>query len=233
MEKFKSVPEIPKPAEQPMYHGSEDVILDKLHRCTDGSADCTPQDAEMMHKDFETCESYQLYDAYVKNRIPSLDRMETGIKGLLGRIPEKLRDDPEAQRLAKLLSGRAPVIRGNVRSYVETVLRFVRIQNTSAAMRDPEIFVKIDHERRRKHENLLKTLADTRKLFDDAYDFGLIEKKDFHEWLPGDDAEMPESAVPIFSQQAVANRDLIKNWALAADFAEHYQKLHDMLEQKE
>lgn len=229
MEKINKAPE----TEPPVSPGSEDVILEKLHRCTDGHSDCTPRDAELMHKDFEACESYQWYESYKRNQMPTFERMENGIQAILCRIPESIRNDAEAQRLSKLLKGRTLVIKGAVRSYVETVLKFVRLQHTAAAMRNTEVFVKIDHERRRRHDNLLKSLTDTRKLFEDAADYGLLERGDYREWIPGEEAEVPEGVVPVFSLTAIANRDLIKNWALAADFAEHYEKLIKILEQKE
>lgn len=187
----------------------------------------------MLHKDFETCESYELYEAYVEHRLPTLTRMEEGIAEILDNVPQDLREDPEAKRLMQLIKGRALAIRGGVRSYVETVLKFVRMQNTAAAMRDPEIWVKIDHERRRRHDSLLKTLQDTGALLKQAYDYGICEEEAYREWVPGDTTDIKEGVFPIFSSQAIANRDLIKNWALAADFEEHYRKLTELLNIKE
>lgn len=240
MDKIKIGVQAEGPAEVLRYHGAEDVILEKLHRCTDGDDDCTPHDAEIIHKDFETCESYVLYDAYTHNRIPTFARMEEGMARLLANIPENLKDDPEAKRIAQLLKGRVLAIRGFVRSYVESILKFIRSKQSLAAQfhrnkdeySEREEAMKSDHERRRRHESLLRTLSETSKLVEEACDYGICEKSAFYQWLPGETNTLPEDVIPVFSSTAIANRDLIKNWALAADFAEHYRKLKELLEAK-
>lgn len=230
MEKLKRKPE--SEPEEAIHHGAEDIILDKLHRCTDGSTDCSPRDAEILHKDFESCESFVLYRAYREHQIPSFDRVEQGIEQLLEKVPAMLSDDPEAKRLIQLIKGRSLVLRGTVRSYVETVIKFVRLQHSVAAQRDPEVFVKIDHERRRRHDNLLRSLSDTRKILYEAAEYGLCDRNTIFEWVPGHTEPIGRGMLPIFSESAIANRDLIKNWALAADFAEHYMKLQDIIAEK-
>jgi hypothetical protein len=224
-------------AEQPMYHQAEHVILEKLHKCTSGNAKCTPDDAELMHKDFEGCESYQLYESYERNEIPTFERMEEGIAQLIANIPEDLKNDPEAQRITQLIKGRALALRGSVRSYVATVIQFVTYGNSLAAKRDPDgvpqKMVEIDHKRRRQHDSLLTSLSETLKLLQEAYDYGICEKEAYREWSPGDTTTTPRGVLPVFSAKAIANRDLIKNWALAADFEEHYRKLTELLNIKE
>ncbi len=211
---------------------SEDRILDQLHRCTDGDATCTEEDASMMHADFEKCEAGALYKAYAERQIPTLVHLETAIAEAIESIPEELKNDESAKKLTLLLQGRGRLIRGFVRSYVQTVIKFVRLSKTTASMRDPEIFVKIDHERRRRHEVLLKSLSDLSAMLREAEDIGLIDKGAYTEWSPADTNTMPQSKIPAFSAAAVANRDLIRDWALAADFAEQFEKLHEILSAK-
>lgn len=226
--------------EQPQYHGREDAILDKLHRCTEPNGKCSPEDAESLHKDFEHCEAHPIYNAYVAQQIPTFDRMESGLARILESIPDNLKDDENAQRLVKLLKGRVMVVKGDVRSYSQSIIKFIRLRESPTIrfhklqddFSEKEEQVRSDHERRRKHENLLRDLAETLKIFEEAYDYGLINKTDYREWLPGDTTVTPEGVVPLFSRTAIANRDLIKNWALAADFAEHFAKLKNILEQK-
>lgn len=210
-------------------HPSEDVILERLHRCTEGHADCSETDAKTMHKDFEECEAFEMYKAYTENHVPSLLQMSTTIATIIEKVPANLLTDPEAAKVIKLLKGRPLTLHGATRSYAESVIKFVRLRTSGAALRDPEVFVKIDHERRRRHDNLLRSLSDTLQLFRNAEDLGVCEKQDYHEWNPGDAVPITESCFPIFSEAAIANRDLIKNWALAADFAEQYRKLEEIL----
>lgn len=224
-ETTESTPAMPVP---------DDEVIAELHRCADPNAQCTPDDIKAIHEKYERCETFPLYDAYVNNRLPNFDHLERHVAALIENVPENLRDDPEAQTMIKRLQGRPLMLRGSVQSYVQSVIRFVNISKRPGAFGDDhtERLVKIDHERRRKHENLLRALTEFVTLLEQAKDYGLCEDNDYHLWLPGSTDELPEKLV-TFSPLAIANRDFIKDWALAADFAEQEKRLARAVQQKE
>lgn len=193
---------------------------------------CTEQDARLMHQDFEHCEAFEMYTAYIENRVPTLDQISSRLAEVVGKMPENLLRDPEGDRIKRHVQGRSAMVRGNTHWYAASVIRHVRLRMSHANLRDPEMFVKADHDRRRKHENLLKSLADLLKALETAEDFGLCDRSDYHEWNPGDTDPIPAVKIPVFSMAAIENRNLIRDWALAADFAEQYGKLQEMLSQQ-
>lgn len=215
---------------------AEDKLLERLHRCTKPNANCSHQDKEALHKDLERCEVFEMYNAYVGSRVPTLAHIDKNIQRVVENVPESLKNDPEAISLANYLRGRHASISHDIRAYVGLVIRFVTLEHSTLRFRDYDKYIeqmrKIDADRRRMHDNLLTSLDMLRIKMEEAYDFGLCEKDDFYIWSPGDAQEIPPQVVPVFSRAAIANRDLIKNWALATDFAEHFERLSQLLENK-
>ena len=223
----------PKGAEAVPSNLPEDQVLHRLHQCTNGERDCSSKEAETIHNDFAKCESFAMYEAYRSGTVPTLHQFENTINAALARAPHDIQDDPEAKKVIHLMQGRPRAIAGNVRSYARTVLRFVQMKQSGAEFRDPEAFVTVDRDRRRAHDNLLKSLSDMHALIAQARDWDICSDANIYTWFPGNTEKIPADRIPLFSKQATDNRDLIRNWALAADFAEHYSKLVEILEAKE
>ncbi len=215
---------------------AEDKILHRLHQCTNPGANCSPEDEEELQKDLERCEVFEMYNAYIESRVPTLPLLGKNITDLIERIPNKLRNDPETISIVNYLKGRHASIGHDLRAYVTLVIRFVTLEQSTLRFRDYEKYIdqikKVDADRRRMHDNLLASLDMLRQKMEEVYDLGLCEKNDFYVWSPGETREIPINAVPVFASTAIANRDLIKNWALAADFAEHFEKLSQLLAEK-
>lgn len=225
MEQFKpSKSESQEQRTDIITHTSEDVILDNLHKCTEGRRTCTKEEAETMHSEFERCEAGTIFHSYTESKIPTLSQFEEQMELILQKTGQPAADDVEGLRIYNLLRGRVNHLRKSVKDYVETVVRFVRISGPMK-LRDPEIFIKIDHDRRKRHDGLLNTLSGLLKLINDADRIGLADKSDFYYWHPGSDEQIPSNKIPVFSEAAIENRNLIRDWALAADFSENFNKL--------
>lgn len=226
----------PPESSEPITLVAEDKLLERLHRCTAPNANCSPEDEKRLHADLECCEVFEMYNAYTQGRVPTLPLLKESIEHLIQKIPDSLRDDPEAAAVIKYLQGRHQSISHDVRTYVGLVIRFVTLEQSTLRFRDYEKYLEqikdIDVRRRQMHDNLLASLNTLRTKIEEAYDLGVCEKDDCYIWSPGSTSEIPSHVVPVFSPTAINNRDLIKNWALAADFAEHFDKLSQLLSEK-
>ena len=210
----------------PLMAGREDQVLDLLHQCTDGNPTktCGPELKESIHQEFETCEAYATYLAYSEGSIPTIETIAEGIENALLQAPQHTKDGPEAERITKMLSGR----------YVQSVITFNRQLSGAGQFRFSEEekrnrLVDADKRRRRLHDSLLDTLRVTHKTLMDAVDLGILKENSFGVWAPGFDAQQLPGSFSIFAPKAIDDRDLIRNWAIAADFAQTFAKLEEIV----
>lgn len=234
----KSVVE-PAQNEPPMA-GREDKVLDVLHQCTDGNPrrNCDNKTKEALHREFETCEAYATYLAYAEGSLPTIENMTHGIEAMLAQAPQHAKEGPEAERVCKMLSGRALQIRAASRSYVQSVITFNRQLSGAGQFRlsDEERrdqLIDTDKRRRRLHDALLDTLRVTYRTLMDAVDLGIANKSTFGIWEKGFDARQLPGTFSIFAPQALDDRNFIRNWAIAADFAQTFAKLDEIVQKSE
>ncbi len=220
----------------PLMTGREDQVLDLLHQCTDGNPRkaCGPDTKASIHKEFEACEAYETYLAYNEGSIPTIESIAEGIESALLQAPQQAKEGPEAERITKMLSGRAMQIRAASRSYVQSVIAFNRQLSGAGQFRFSEEekrnrLVDADKRRRRLHDSLLDTLRVTHKTLMDAVDIGILRENSFGVWARGFDARQLPGSFTVFAPKAIDDRDLIRNWAIAADFAQTFAKLEEIV----
>ncbi len=222
---------------------AEQNVLDKLHQTTaKHKAENTRGDTatlEIFHKEIEQCECYPLLLKYTSGQIPSLQRMFANIDKVSTQL-QKLADE-EASKLKQsddasyhkllldtknLLAGREAQVRGAVLRYVNSVIRFSRLQKSSmnGIRDDGEQFVKADHARRHAHDNLISSLNTYSALAKKMIDEDLPNTFVF--WQHNDDARMiPTDKTIIFDPSVTRNREFIKDWSIVADFVEQMEAL--------
>lgn len=172
-----------------------------------------------LHENLDELNSAEMIHKYEDGTVPTYDSLsraaETAIAALLAD-----QDDPEAARLAKLIEGQVQSIRTWCRRYVGTVIRFHRAKSTFFKMDGDEVrdaLATSDAERRRVHDSLLSSLATFNELLSEAQAIEHFPKP--LAWRPGFDlpAGVAHTHAAILAPEAIADRNLIKDWAIAAD----------------
>lgn len=232
-------PEIPDENDSTFIpSANEEAVLAKLHETNEKhkSGAHSHEELEVFHKDIEHCECYPVFQQYLSGEIPTLDRMfgqtaaflETYKKGL-----DAQEHDKDAHSAYSLLVGRESQIRSSVQRYVQSVIRFNRLRKLSLdGARDlSKQFQDADHSRRRAHNELITSLQLYAQLVTKAEEAGYHDSKTEFPYVFWDIAEDARNISPnktvLFNAQVMQNRDFIKEWAIAADFAEQLESLGD------
>ena len=131
--------------------------------------------------------------------------------------------EPEAERIAKLLKGSTTSIKVWCRKYVASVLRFQRSRINLMHNKEEETdaFADSDSERRRLHDSLLNALSTLNQLLTQAQEQVSFEEPaywDSNFLLPSNFAREHGA---VFSDEAIRDRGLIRDWAIVADRLEN------------
>lgn len=210
--------------------GSEDQVLHELHRCVtpQGKVVCDEETMTHIRDEFAHCEAFDMYAQYEKGAVPTLESMRDHVDRLQIQVdsdPKATDEDKAAMKHArKLIAGSLP---SAVSRYVQSVIFYAQ-QAPRFPLMDVherrEFVEKCDGDRRRKHDALLQTLQDidaALRLLSD--ELGAVDAREIAWWRAGMDG-LARDALPAFDAAAIdtkdsVHRDMIKNWAIAADFA--------------
>ncbi|MEN9413024.1 MAG: hypothetical protein RLZZ342_111 [Candidatus Parcubacteria bacterium] len=226
--------EAPAPVSPETLTGAEDIVLFHLHRCItpDGKIVCDTEALSHIREEFAHCEAFSMYEAYAAGSVPTLPHMRQAVEAFKNSVandPKSSEEDKkEALQLWKLVGGSLP---GAVNRYVQSVIMFAE-QAPRFEMMDTherkEFAVKVDGERRRRHDTLLQVIADIDKsLTFLADELGVPGTEVFRRWQPGMQTVSSDTECLVFNGSAIDSRnshhrDLIKNWAIAADFDKYF-----------
>ncbi len=230
MESFRPAPD--KREAAPELTGAEDKVLQDLHRCItpQGKVICDIETITHIRDEFSHCEAFEMYARYEKGAVPTLESMRDHVDRLQIRVesdPKASDEDKAAMKHArKLIAGSLP---SAVSRYVQSVIFFAQQAPRFPLMDDyerREFIEKCDGDRRKKHDALLQAIADAdaalRLLTEEL---GAVDPAEIAWWRAGMEAPRRE-ALPAFESGAIdpkadLHRDMIKNWAIAADFAKY------------
>lgn len=225
---------------------AEENVLHDLHEKAaahgKGETAVDPQSLQKLHNDMESCECYPLFQKYVSGELPTLKTMFSNLDPLLDEMSKDVaagssggeldEHEKKIQQMQRLIAGREKQVRDSITRYVNSIVRYKHLAKLSAGgTRDmTKQFVDADQARRRAHNNLLDSLsvyAQQIKLTKrEGYDS--FEKFPFEFWEIGENAnEFGADKTPVFSEQVIKNRDFVRDWAIAADFAEQLETLGD------
>jgi hypothetical protein len=179
------------------------------------------------HEDLDHLEEAPMVDQYERGMIPTIDSLTAAARSASDSL-EVDPEDAEAVRIGKLLRGQAGSIRTWCRRYVGTIIKFHTMKRQLLRMNDEEqrdAFEAADRERRRVHESLLLSLRTFNTLLEEGKEYAEFESPLV--WTKGSllEAGSANSDAVIFSTQALADRDLVKSWAIAADCVEEMRKI--------
>ena len=228
---------------------AEEAVLTKLHeaadKCKKDQEKPDEQTLEVFHKDIEKCECYPLLQKYTSGEVPSLKRMFSNVKNVVHDMEKEIAAE-EASAEGKpseylksltdtknLLAGRELAIRSSVVRYVNSVIRFSRVQKSTLGgqLDDAKQFLAADHARRRAHESLIESLnvyaTIVQKMIGEGYPDTSGNFK-YERWKIGEDARLLDTRKSvIFDSSVMRNREFIKDWAIVADFVEQLESLGD------
>ena len=222
---------------------AETHVLYELHqqnqRCSRSGENCDVKTLDTLHKNIAHCECYPLFSDFVSGKIPSVERMMQSVMPALEKAKKELetevqkdgdKDSKNLLAMVTLLAGRQEQIKSSVRHYVQSVIRFRELERIAlGGIRDvTKQFEQADHARRRAHDNLIKSVEIYSSTMHTVAFEDLIPNTLVAEWSLGEDARSisPDKAI-VFSAVVLRNRDFIRDWAIAFDFAEQLKALGD------
>lgn len=179
------------------------------------------------HDYLERLENPSIINQYENGTVPTLESLQEATTAAAQEL-EADPDDQEGVRMAKLLRGQVQSIRLWCRRYVGSVIAFHTLRRKHILLNSTdtkEDFFRADSERRRIHNALLDSLRTCT---------ALIQQTAAHAgsatpilWEPT--MTLPKgtaSSTPVaFSANTLEDRDLVKQWAIAADCVEEMKKV--------
>ncbi len=225
----------PQNPESPKHEPTEMVLSDFKRICqSEVGIIHTPEEKDqvigVMHQTLERLDNKEMIHKYREGRIPTIHSLELAANEAIKHLQEE-EPDEEIERITKLLEGQVRSIRGWTRRYVGTVVKFHLMKSAYYAQEEEaDKFITADSERRRVHDALLSSIASFSKLLSDAQE--ITHYSPPIAWdLSSNLEEGTANAKPVvFSLQAIQNRDLIRDWAVATDCVEELQKSIAMME---
>ncbi|MDB5265468.1 MAG: hypothetical protein JWM39_181 [Parcubacteria group bacterium] len=220
----QSIESAPKP--------EEDLLAHFRSACETESATVMNHETKIsayhsFHEDLDHLENAPMVGQYERGMIPTIDSLSEAARAASDPL-EADPEDAEAVRIGKLIRGQAASIRTWCRRYVSSIIKFHTVKRQLLRMNDEErrnAFEHADGERRRVHESLLTSLRTFNSLLQEGKEYA--EYKAAVVWQPGsvlEEGTATHEAV-IFSSKALDDRDLIKDWAIAADCVEEMKKI--------
>jgi len=180
----------------------------------------------LLHRTLDRFENHEIKVMYDEGRVPTFESIARSTE--TAQVALERENDPEAAKIAKLLSGQSASIKRWCRQYVASLLRFRTSHIAFARMNDDErrdALERADQERRRVHESLLQSLTTLDELLRKGTDYADYQTP--LRWQPP--SPLPEGSayrgLIIFGKEALADRDLIRDWAIVADRIEEIRKI--------
>jgi len=220
---------------------AEDEVIAELNKTPeDGFTDEKEgrKKVRQLHHSAERTVSGSLLEKYNNDELLTMEMLKDGstlaadalARGIEAEENAGTTDEDlvEEKRLEKLLRGRSQTIIAGIRSYINMVLRFQRLNEQRFLGRDVlKQFEQTDHQRRRAHDALLESLQIYSNSVREAKNTGLLNEVPVVVWESEDSlkGDLPEEKVVIFSDAVLANRDYIKDWALVAEMSERLKKI--------
>lgn len=243
MEKLKDFSAV-RPNEDLSQRIDTEAVLTHLHRTTESAGAVRRDTVANLHNEILSTEQFGLFDQYIKGEIPTLERMFERLPAVIELALENLHKQEERygteavreeKALLKLLSGREKQIKYTIGQYIQSVIRFNTLREFSkGGARDVAAqFSEADKSRRRIHNQLLDSLSiylQTIITVNKADLFSEGGTSPFVVWERGMNArDIPEDKIVLFSSNVLSDRDFIRDWAIAADFAESLSLLNGRL----
>lgn len=221
----------PAPKEEQLP-GHTEVILSEFKRRAEDVRHLDTTDPEIvsmtLHQGLERLSASPILEKYEAGMIPTLASLARAADEARAVLLEDA-DDEEAAKLARLLEGSVHSIKDWTRKYVASILRFHKTKSSYFRVQtkadEIHLMEEADKDRRRIHNALLSSLSAFNQQLEDAH--GIDTFAPAIEWVPGiDQPTGTADTMPlVFSKAAIADRDLIKNWAIAADLGEEIKKI--------
>lgn len=190
---------------------------------------------EILHREIENTEISDLFSHYEKHQIISLFDINESIRIIVDKlevIKNEVSNDEEELKFINtkfnLLKQRDVEISAGVRRYVASVAQFQAIKKQQLRLLPEDYRDKlkdIDIRRRKAHDALMQTLSIYTQLVLELKNEDYLEDVNVIQWNFGmdiSDVRVSDTTVVVFSEKILANRDLIKDWAITAHL---YQSL--------
>lgn len=194
---------------------------------------------DLLHSKIHQSDLSEIFTHFESQEIVTLSQITDNIKKIVAKVEaevpllttEEGSGDEELDRIYKLLKNRDVEIRTSVRRYTNSVAQFSHIKKRRAQLGDdfPAKFVDIDKRRRAAHDGLIDTLALYSRLVNELDQYDLLGDVKMVPWDFSVDVSKfaDEDVVFVFSPQILANRDLVKDWAMSAHM---YRRLSEIQE---
>lgn len=180
---------------------------------------------KMIQKDLTKCPVFPIYRQYKEGKIPNMDMLQNVVDVSLSILDKYKKEDKNIssqdsesiENIKKLLQGRILTLNSFINSYVRSVYDFyvIKKRRQSSGESFAKEFAKADERRRKNHNALMDSLNTFNKLLGSVRRFG-----------EGDD---DLSKIIFFNDLTLKNRDLIRDWAVAAYLHKHLQKAEEKM----
>ncbi len=191
---------------------------------------------EVEHSDFGP--TFKLHESHDIFRLSDIQVNIDKITDYLVKETASLEPGDEerqtAEKALKLLQERVSVIRGAIKAYIRTLVKFFLIKKQEHRMHSEDYKDKmedIDLRRRKNHNALIESLTVYSDTVKGLVDYGFFEDFTLVEWDYGTDIEEVdenESKVVVFSDKLLSDRDLVRDWALSEHLHEMIMKIEEL-----
>ncbi len=219
----------------------EEEIIALLSRYTkrmsdDGSEindDAHAKEMESIHANLSRCPIFPIYVKYKDGKILTLNMLQNSVETAVDIIDNYIKNELDTKKkfdrhdieslnkTKKILMGRIHQIRSCVNSYVQSIGTFHNLKTLRCHEgRDfNKQFENADLARRRKHNSLIESLQVFRKALNQVRNLS-------------NEIDVSQNKLIMFSEKVLDNRDLIRDWAIAAYFHEQLQSIRDKMESR-
>lgn len=218
-------------------------VIAEIHYALERAQETDPQQVQTLHREALQSDLGSSLERYEKKMYPTFEQIQAVIDAVVENIDKALTDpvdDEEKEFLEKerkYFSARMQSITYATFSYAESVAMFHNIKNSQFRM-DAEEFTEklgaIELTRRRRHNALLDTLRDLNRHVHMLKEDGYLDALAVTYWNPvsGIGKESPHM---LFADEMLTNenRNVVRDWAIAADMYRSLIELGLMLEAQE
>jgi hypothetical protein len=179
-----------------------------------------------LHGVLDKFENHAVKLMYDEGRMPTFESIDRVAQSAARALAAD--NEPEAQRIAKLLQHHVTSVKRWCRQYVASLLRFRASKTAFLRMNDEErrdALGKADADRRRIHDALLGSLASLEDLLREGSEYTDIGQP--IRWNEKDQLQQgaANSTPLMFSTKTLEDRDVIRDWAIVADRIEEIHKI--------
>jgi hypothetical protein len=227
--------------QEPKHEGPQKYLEDVATRVNELHVRCKTQHRVpahtkgMLHREISQTELHDIFSQYENGKTLTFAHLNESVRILNELLEKEITEFKEGEYaeelkvMQRLLAGRGKELRSAAHRYIGTLVKFVSVVKQKVRLQ-PEEFVdrmeRADRERRTAHEGIIASLKTYVQLVERMESDGLLEGYRIEEWYMGQPVVAPDAAgkvIPVFSPRFLADRDMVKDWAVCAD-------LHEMLE---